>query len=161
MVSISSGAIITALGAIGPPNIVDLPEFAPDFPTTALFGWAFRCLDRLGCRAHLLGDSRTPSEGELFDLASGKEFPDSAARVRADSGIKRACRGEPASYASATALSVALHYAIVTASFIALDHATVRPFTCTHAQGCPKNSPKSLLRNQKSLPRIKGTLMHP
>ena len=39
----------------GPPqllSIVDLPEFAPDFPTTALFGrtncslgWAFRCLE--------------------------------------------------------------------------------------------------------------------
>ena len=62
MVSISSGAIITALGAIGPPNIVDLPEFAPVFPTTALFGWAFRCFERLECRAHLPGDSRTPSE---------------------------------------------------------------------------------------------------
>ena len=42
-------ARITALGAIGPPNIVDLPEFAPVFPTTALFGWAFRCFERLEC----------------------------------------------------------------------------------------------------------------
>ena len=160
MVSISSGAIITAFGAIGPPNIVDLPEFAPVFPTTALFGWAFRCLERLECRAHLPGDSRTPSEG-AFVLVSRKESSNSAARVRADSGIKRACRGGPASCASATAPSAALHYAIVTAFFIALDHATVRPFICTHVQGCPKNSPKSLLRNQKSLPRIKDTLMHP
>ena len=83
MVLISLGAIITALGAIGPPNIVDLPEFAPVFPTTAFFGRAFRCFERLECRAHLPGDSRTPSEGELFVLVSGKEFPDSAARVRA------------------------------------------------------------------------------
>ncbi len=142
-------ARITAYKAIGPPNIVDLPEFAPVFPTTALFGWAFRCFERLECRAHLPGDSRTPSEGELFVLVSGKEFLDSAARARAGSRIKRTCRGGPASYASATAF------------FIALDHATVRPFTCTHAQGCPKNFPKSLLRNQKSLPRIKSTLMHP
>ena len=49
MVSISSGATITALGAIGPPNIVDLPELAPVFPTTALFGRAFRCFERLEC----------------------------------------------------------------------------------------------------------------
>ena len=81
--SISSGATITAFGAIGPPNIVDLPEFAPVFPTTAFFGRAFRCFERLECRAHLPGDSRTPSEGELFDFVSGKEFPDSVARVRA------------------------------------------------------------------------------
>ncbi len=47
MVSISSGAIITALGAIGPPNIVDLPEFAPVFPTTALFGGLFGALNAL------------------------------------------------------------------------------------------------------------------
>ena len=73
MASISTGAIITALGAIGPPNIVDLPEFAPDFPTTALFGRAFRCLERLECLARLPGDSRTPSEEELFILVSGKE----------------------------------------------------------------------------------------
>ena len=161
MASISTGAIITAFGAIGPPNIVDLSEFAPDFPTTALFGRAFRCLERLECLARLPGDSRTPSEGELFVLVSGKEFPDSAARARVDSRMKRACRGGPASYASATAPSVALHYASATAPSVALDHATARPFTCAHAQGCPKNSPKSLLRNQKSLPRIKGTLKHP
>ena len=85
-------ARITALGAIGPPNIVDLPEFAPVFPTTAFFGWAFRCLERLECRAHLPGDSRTPSEGELFVLVSGKESPDSAARTRAGSRIKRTCQ---------------------------------------------------------------------
>ena len=157
-------ARITALGAIGPPNIVDLPEFAPVFPTTALFGWAFRCFERLEClecRAHLSGIQERLPRGELFVLVSGKEFPNSAARARVDSRMKRACRGGPASYASATAPSVALHYASATASFIALDHATARPFTCTHAQGCPKNSPKSLLRNQKSLPRIKGTLKHP
>ena len=73
MASISTGAIITAFGAIGPPNIVDLSEFAPDFPTTALFGRAFRCLERLECLARLPGDSRTPSEEELFILVSGKE----------------------------------------------------------------------------------------
>ena len=161
MVSISSGAIITALGAIGPPNIVDLPEFAPVFPTTALCGRLFGVLNALEAARICPGIQERLPRGELFVLVSGKEFPDSAARVRADSGIKRACRGGPASCASATAPSAALHYAIATAFFIALDHATVRPFTCTHVQGCPKNSPKSLLRNQKSLPRIKDTLMHP
>ena len=65
------------------PNIVDLPEFAPVFPTTALFEWAFQCFERLGCRPHPPGDLRTPSEGELFVLVSGKEPPDSAARTRA------------------------------------------------------------------------------
>ena len=74
-VSISSGAIITALGAIGPPNIVDLPEFAPVFPTTALFGRAFRCLERLEYRAHLPGDSRTPSGGGTLRPCFRKGIP--------------------------------------------------------------------------------------
>ena len=69
MVSISSGATITALGAIGPPNIVDLPEFAPDFPTTASFGRAFRCFERLECRAHLPGiQERLPREPFILAL---------------------------------------------------------------------------------------------
>ena len=61
-VSISSGAIITALGAIGPPNIVDLPEFAPFFPTTALFGWAFRCFERLECLERCAAANRNKLE---------------------------------------------------------------------------------------------------
>ena len=85
MVLISLGAIITALGAIGPPNIVDLPEFAPVFPTTALFGRAFRCLERLEYRAHLPGDSRTPSEGgssSLFPERNSRIQPRALGRVR-------------------------------------------------------------------------------
>ena len=58
-------ARITALGAIGPPNIVDLPEFAPVFLTTALFGWAFRCFERLEHRAHLPGGFKNAFRGAL------------------------------------------------------------------------------------------------
>ena len=66
MVSISSGAIITALGAIGPPNIVDLPEFAPAFPTTALFGWAFRRFERLECLKRCAAANRNKLERIFF-----------------------------------------------------------------------------------------------
>ena len=55
-------ARITALGAIGPPNIVDLPEFASVFPTTALFGRAFRCFERLECLERCAAANRNKLE---------------------------------------------------------------------------------------------------
>ena len=80
MASISTGAIITALGAIGPPNIVDLPEFAPVFPTTAFFGRAFRCFERLEClerRAHLSGIQERLPRGNSSFL-----FPERNSRIQ-------------------------------------------------------------------------------
>ena len=61
----------------GPPqllSIVDLPEFAPDFPTTAPLGGLFGALNTArGCR-----EFKNAFRGGPFVLVSGKEFPNLA-----------------------------------------------------------------------------------
>ena len=67
--------------AIGPPNIVDLPEFAPDFPTTALFGWAFGALNALDAALVCPGIQERLPRGNSSSLLPERNLRTGSVRV--------------------------------------------------------------------------------